>query len=124
PMYPLLFFGLLAFILVTIGIVVRLLSRRPMTRFARNLLIGFVVVEALLTAAHLLATTGDTALPAYWRWFFNAQYERNLPTLFSSLQLMVVAVTALINALASPGLKLWQRGYWLVVVLIFGFMSV
>ena len=123
-MYQLMFFGLLAAIFVTCAVVVGLLRRRPMTRFARNLLIVFVVTEVVLTVAHLLATTGNTTLPAYWRWFFNAQYERNLPTLFSSLQLMVVAVVALINGLATPGLKLGQRLYWLVVVLIFGFMGI
>ena len=123
-MYQLLFFGLLAVIFVTCAIVVRMLLRRPMTLFARNLLIVFLLTEVLLTAAHLLATTGNTALPAYWRWFFNAQYERNVPTLFSSLQLMLIAVVALINGLAAPGLKLGQRLYWLVVVLFFGFMGV
>lgn len=123
-MYQLFFFGLLAAIFVTIGIVARLLSRRPMARFGRNLLISFVLVELLLTAAHMLATTGDTSLPAYWRWFFNAQYERNLPTLFSSVQLVLVAVVALVNGLATPRLGLWRRLYWLVVVFIFGFMGV
>ena len=122
-MAQLLFFGLLAVVVVTSGIVVRLLARRPMTRFARTLLIAFLATEVVLTAAHLLATTGNTTLPAYWRWFFNAQYERNLPTLFSSLQLILIAVMALLNGLAAPGLKLGQQLYWLVVVLIFGFMG-
>lgn len=123
-MYPLFFFGLLLAIAMTCGVVIWMLSKRPMRRFTRNLLIGFIIVEALLTVAHLLATTGDTGLPTYWRWFFNAQYERNLPTVFSSIQLMVIAVTAFINGMATPGLKLWQRLYWLVVVFIFGFMSI
>lgn len=122
-MYQLLFFGLLAAIFVTIAIIIRLLSRRPMATFARNLLIGFVVVEVLLTIAHMLATTADTGLPAYWRWFFNAQYERNLPTLFSSVQLMLVAVVAVLNGFLSPRLRLWQRLYWMLTAFIFGFMS-
>jgi DNA-binding beta-propeller fold protein YncE len=123
-MYQFLFVALLAVIAVTAALVVGFLRRRPLTRFTRNLLIAFLLIEALLTIAHMLATTGNPSIPAYWRWFFNAQYERNLPTLFSSLQLMLIAVMALINGLFSPGLKLGQRVYWLVVVFVFGFMGI
>lgn len=123
-MVQFLFFALLAVIAVTAALVVGFLRRHPLTRFTRNLLIAFLLIEVLLTIAHMLATTGNTSIPAYWRWFFNAQYERNLPTLFSSLQLMLIAVMALINGLFSPGLKLGQRAYWLVVVFVFGFMGI
>jgi hypothetical protein len=107
---------------ITIGIVgARLIARRPLKPFARNLLIGIIIFEVVLGVLHLLAA-GDL-FPPYWNWFFDLQYERNLGAIFSSLQLMLIAAIALVNLLLTPGLKWGQRLYWLFLAVTFVYLS-
>src|SRR5690349_22563877 len=95
--------------------------RNPFKPFARNLMIGIIIAEVIIAAFHLLSA--QDRFPEYWNWFFDLQYERNLGALFSSLQLMLVAVVALVNGLLTPGLKLWQRLYWLLLTATFIYLS-
>jgi hypothetical protein len=93
---------LFALSLMTIGIscviAARIVIRRPLKPFTRNLLIALIEFELILAALHLFAVTGE--LPPFWRTFFNMQYEMNLPTVFSSLQLMVIALAAFVSGCA------------------------
>lgn len=97
-------------------------TRRPLKPFARNLLILLILFEIVTAAAHLYALS-NRGLP-FWDWFFDLQYEYNLGSIFSALQLGVVAVVALINAFVTPRSKLWQRLYWLLLFAIFTFLSI
>lgn len=98
-----------------------MVTRRPLKPFARNLLIVLIVFEIITAAMHLFAL--NNLFPPFWDWFFDLQYEYNLGSIFSALQLMVVAVAALINSLLTPGLNLWQRGYWLLLTAAFAFLG-
>ncbi len=96
--------------------------RNPLQPFARNLLFALIGVEALLAVLHFLTFNSD--LPPFLRWFFDMDQELNLPTVFSSLQLFIIFAVALINAWATPGLKRWQRAYWVLLALVFLYFSI
>lgn len=102
--------------------VARLLSRRPLRPLVRRLLIAMVIIEVIAAALHLARAAGlfgDGAVA----WFFNLRYERNLGAIFSSLQLMLVALTTLSIGLFAPTMKVWQRLYWLLATLLFFFLG-
>src|SRR5690606_9494823 len=79
-------------------------TRRPLKPFARNLLILLVLFEIITAGAHLFALSNRGA--AFWDWFFDLQYEFNLGSIFSALQLMVIAIVAAINVVIVPNQKL------------------
>ena len=97
-------------------------TRRPLQPFARNLLIVLIVLEIGLATLHIL--TFNSGLPPFWKWFFDLQYEMNLGSIFSALQLFIIMTVALVNALLTPGLTLWQRAYWLLLVMVFLYLSI
>src|SRR5688500_18979377 len=111
-LFKLLFFASLAAIAVGCVVAAWMVTRRPLRPFARNLLIMLILFEFVTALAHLAALSD--AFPSFWVWFFDLQYEYNLGSIFSALQLLVIAVAALINGLLTPGLKVWQRAYWLL----------
>lgn len=119
--YQLLFIAALLTGIVVCGLAVYTVRHRPVKPFARNLLLMLVAFEIFLAVFHILAARNT--FPTYWNWFFDLQYERNLGAMFSSVQLMLVAAVALINALLTPGLKIWQRLYWLLLTATFIFLS-
>lgn len=98
-----------------------IVARRPLKPFARNLLLALIGFELITAAAHLISLANAT--PPFWDWFLDLQYELNLGSIFSSLQLMVVALAALVCAVGVPGLRRWQRLYWLLLVAAFAFLS-
>src|SRR5688572_1281324 len=120
-LFKLLFYASLVAIAVGCVVAAWMVTRRPLKPFARNLLITLIVFEFITAMAHLAALSN--AFPSFWDWFFDLQYEYNLGSIFSALQLMVIAVAALINGLLTPGLKLWQRAYWLLLVGVFTYLS-
>ncbi len=119
--YKILFLAVILATAVIAFIIVRGIRQKPLKPFARNLLIGIVLIEVFLAVMHLLAA--QDRFPTYWNWFFDLQYERNLGAIFSSLQLMVIAFVAGANMLFTPNLKLSQRLYWLLLVVTFIYLS-
>ena len=120
--YQVLFYLSLAAIAVGCAVAGWMVTRRPLKPFARNLLIFLIVFEAITAALHLFALSNRGV--AFLDWFFDLQYEFNLGSIFSALQLMVIAFVALLNVLIVPGQKLWQRLYWLLLVGVFVFLSI
>lgn len=99
-----------------------LLLRRPLKPFVRLLLGSLLVFEVFASIGHVEATAGH--LPHFWAWFLNLENELNLGTLFSSTQLIAVAVCALLIALLVPNLRRIQRGYWTFMFLAFTFLGI
>jgi hypothetical protein len=89
---------------------------RPATPFIRRLAIVLTAAAVILAALHALSTL---PLAPSWQWFLNLDSEQALGAMFSSWQEMGIALTALALALGSPGLKLWQRAYFLLMGLVF-----
>ncbi len=96
-------------------------NRRPLPPFARNLLIILVILEIILAACHLM--TFNSTLPPFLKWFFDLQYELNLGSIFSALQLFIIMAVTLIIAVNTPDLNRWQRAYWILLALVFLYLS-
>jgi sugar lactone lactonase YvrE len=114
----------LCLIAIAAGCVVAayIVKRHPLKPFARNLLITLIILEIITAAFHLYAISNRGA--AFWDWFFDLQYELNLGSIFSALQLMVVAIVAFINVFVVANQKLWKRLYWLLLAGVFVFLSI
>lgn len=103
-------------------IATNIVARRRLRPFARNLLIGLIIFEIFLAAAHLQILDNET-LPPFWAWFFNLQYELTLGAIFSAFQLAMIGWIALANGWLTPGLKTWQRAYWVLLAVTFIYLS-
>lgn len=97
-------------------------SRRPLPGWVRVLLLAIVGCEIAAAGFHLLAIQGTFGSPA-WNWFLSLENERNYGATFSSIQLFLVALVALVNALKTPELKGWQRGFWLLTTLVYAYLA-
>lgn len=120
--YQLLFYLSLAAIAFGCVVAAWVVTRRPLKPFARNLLIFLILFEIVTAALHLVALSNRGV--AFLDWFFDLQYEYNLGSIFSALQLMVIAFVAMLNVVIVPGQKLWQRLYWVLLVGVFVFLSI
>lgn len=96
--------------------------RHRLRPFARNLLIGLILFEISLAAAHLIILD-DPTLPPFWAWFFNLQYELTLGAIFSAFQLAMVGWIAFANGWLTPKLTWWQRAYWVLLAVTFIYLS-
>lgn len=60
-------------------------------------------------------------------WFLSPSAEKNLPTMLSSTLLLMISLTALTilwrSAAHQNHQKSWQRGYWLLLALLFAFLA-
>lgn len=121
-LFQILFFLSIFFIVGLCVFTVWFVQRRPLQPFARNLLITLIIFEIGLAIMHLLAFNAN--LPPFLTWFFDTDQELNLPTIFSSLQLFIIFTVAMVNAFATPGLKHWQRAYWVLLALVFLYFSI
>jgi hypothetical protein len=119
--WQILFFGSIIAILIICGLAIWYIRRNPLQPFARNLLLILIGFELFQAFMHLL-TLGDT-LPLFWQWFFDMQYELNLTASFSAIQLFIIASVMFIIATFTPGFKLWQRAYWLMMAVLFVYLS-
>ncbi len=121
-LFQILFFVSIVAILGICAFTIWFVQRNPLQPFARNLLIGLIIFELALAVMHILAFNSN--LPPFLRWFFDMDQELNLPTIFSSLQLFVIFTVAMVNAFATPGLKNWQRAYWVLLAAVFFYFSI
>jgi hypothetical protein len=103
-------------------ITLRFVITRPLKPFARNLLIVLIFCEIILGVLDIYAFHNH-GLPAFWDWFFDLQYEMNLGSIFSTVQLFTVCLVIYIVAMRTPDLRLWQRLYLLGLSAIFLYLS-
>ena len=78
------------------------------------------IIILLLVIAHLLFGSGTygTGNTAEWARFFSLDWEENLPTLFSTLSLLIASLLSIAIALISE-LKRQSRWIWFSIGLIF-----
>ncbi|MEM6284544.1 MAG: hypothetical protein AAF787_20310 [Chloroflexota bacterium] len=120
--YQFLFEFSLVFIAYCIVIATVLVTRRRLRPFAVYLLIGLVAFEIVLAVTHVRMLEVTDVAP-FWRHFFNLQGELNMGSIFSAFQLAMVGVIAGVNGWFTPGLRWWQRAYWLLLLATFLFLS-
>lgn len=121
-LFRVLFWLSLAVIGGAIVIALLVIARRPLKPFARNLLLVLIGLEIAVAGAHLVSLANT--MPPFWDWFFDLQLELNLGSIFSSLQLMVIALAALLIAFTLPVRQRWRRAYWLLLAAGFAFLSI
>lgn len=121
--FQILFFIALLAIFIACFVAVRSVTKGSLRPFARNLLISLFVFEVLLAIADVMNYRYAGQIPPFWEWFFDLQDELNLGAIFSAIQLMLVAMVALVISLRTPDLKRWQRGYWLLLTLTFVYLG-
>lgn len=121
--FQILFLVALLAILVSCYVAVRSVMSGSLRPFARNLLIGLIAFEVVLAMIDVLNYRFSGQIPPFWEWFFDLQDELNLGAIFSALQLMLIAMVAFIIGLRTPGFKPWQRGYWFLLMLTFGYLG-
>ncbi|MBZ0297119.1 MAG: hypothetical protein K8L99_31460, partial [Anaerolineae bacterium] len=120
-LFQLLFFAAIAFIAGMCVFTVWYTNRHPLRPFARYLLLILIAMEIVLAVLHMLQFY-NTNMPGFWRWFFDLQYELNLGTIFSTVQLALIAGVALIIFFGLPEAKWWQRLYWLLLAAVFFYL--
>ncbi|MBC7811707.1 MAG: hypothetical protein H7175_11195, partial [Burkholderiales bacterium] len=113
------YFAALAFVSALAIFALALVIDAKPKPFVRNTLITLLVLEVVLTALQVVSWQPHTA--PFLRWFFNMNVEWSLGTVFSSAQLLLVSLVALVNA-ARPA-RWWERVYWLLFSFAFGFMA-
>ena len=59
----------------------------------------------------------------FFEWFFNLSRELALGATFSSMLLMAIGVMAFLNGLVLPTSRLWKRGYWFLLGVVFVFLG-
>jgi hypothetical protein len=85
----------------------------------------FLVLSAVgLVIGGLHALVLVHNLPGFWNWFLDGNAETSLETLFGVAQLIAVAMLALALALRGALPSRLERGYWLLVFVLFAFLSV
>lgn len=108
--------------LITIPVVVSYLSLlyffifRPAPSFIRKLVVVFTTIVLILSGLHILSWQN---LPPFWRWLFDLDSEWALGAMFSSTQLVMVGLAALALGVLAPLARMWQRGYWILLALVF-----
>ncbi len=119
--FQLLFFASIAAIAGFCFYSARIVWKGGINPLTRNFLLIAIFLEIVLAALHLIAESNQA--PGFWDWFLDLQYEMNLGTIFSAVQLFTIAMVALVNGWLTPELKIWQRLYWTLLTITFVYLS-
>lgn len=109
---------LILFLLAGYFVLIRLALWRFLQPFARRLLVGLGILSGTWSLLNI-TTKGDRT---FWGWFFSDSAELTGGAMYSSCLLLLIASTALLNAL-HPAASRWRRLLWLGPAAFFLFMS-
>ena len=87
----------------------------------RRLLTLFTATQALLLLTNLVMTLGGTGAFPPWLWYLDS--ERAIPSVHSSIQLLLLASLCCMNGLAAGLARVVERAWWLVLGLVLIFMA-
>ena len=109
-----------AIFLVYLGIIGRFFFKH-LGPFPRRLLVGLIGIEVLLVAWFALRTD---AWSPFMKWYSDlAQGERNPAATFASIQLMLIALSALYNLLWSAPGRWWHRLFMFLLLATFVYLA-
>lgn len=108
-------------ITVIYGAAVRLLLWQHLSRIAQ---VTFVILFATGLTLALLNIRAWGAESSFVRWFYDMDQELSIGSIFSSFQLMAAAGAALLLAIVRKDTPWWERAFWLLVAILFGFLSI
>lgn len=108
--------GLIMFVYL---IVAFLFLRRQFSPSARRWFIVLTAVDTFITICYMLPKTPNS----FWAWFFSSIGEEGAGAVFSTVQLLAVALCAGVIGWYHTNIKPWARLYWLAFAAFFVFLA-
>ncbi|MBN1966165.1 MAG: hypothetical protein JW910_16065, partial [Anaerolineae bacterium] len=111
---------LLALVVVAYAVLTRVLAGRYLQPMVLRLLVVLLAVETALIVLHIL-TEGQLNFIA---WLVHPSSELAAGAVLSSVQLLVIALAAVLIGLLGDWEHWWQRPYWFALAALFGYMCI